>query len=74
MYTVNVEPLSDITPRMDSCGFENSPGGLGTTAIILADNPVVGCKSIDSALAGNGKLLTIQPNPILPGSLKEATK
>jgi hypothetical protein len=39
--------------------FENRHGGLRTT------NP---------ALAGNGKLRTIQPNPILPGSPKEATE
>ena len=72
MYTISVGPLSDITPRTHSGGFENRHGELGTAAIVLADNPVVGCKSIDSALAGNGKLRTIQPNPILPKSVKES--
>jgi hypothetical protein len=51
--------------------FENRHGELGTAVIVLADAPVVGCKSIDSALAGNGKLRTIQSNPILLGSLEE---
>ena len=38
-YTINVEPLSGIKPRMYSGGFENRPGDLGTTAIVVADAP-----------------------------------
>lgn len=71
MYIINVEPLPDTKPRMYSVDFENRPGDLGTTAIVLADAPVVGRKSIDSTLAGIGKLRTIQPNPILLRSVKE---
>jgi hypothetical protein len=73
MYTISVEPLSDTKPRMYSDGHdENCHGGLGTAAIILVDDPVVGCESIDSALAGIGELRTIQPNPILLKSVKES--
>jgi hypothetical protein len=72
MYIISVEPLSGITPRTHSGDFENRHGELGTAAIVPADNPVVGCKSIDSALAGNGELRTVQPNPILPGNVKES--
>ena len=72
MYIISVEPLSGITPRMHSGGFENRHGESGTAAIAQADNPVVGCKGIDSALAGNGKLRTIQSNPILLGSVEES--
>jgi hypothetical protein len=34
-----VEPLSGIKPSMHSVDFENRPGDLGTTAIVLADAP-----------------------------------
>ena len=72
MYTISVEPLSDTKPRMYSDGHdENRHGGLETAAIILADAPVVGCQSIETALAGIGKLRSIKPNPILLRSVKE---
>lgn len=57
MYTISVEPLSDITPRMFAVDFENRPGTLGGTPIVLA---------------GIGELRTIQPNPILLNSVKES--
>ena len=64
MYTISVEPLSDTKPRMYSDGHdENRHGGLGTAAIVPADNPIVGCKSTDPALAGNGKLRSIHSHP-----------
>ena len=63
MYIISVEPLSGITPRMHSGGFENRHGELGTAAIVPADNPLVGCKSTDPALAGNGKLRSIHSHP-----------
>ena len=66
------EPLSAIKPRMHPGSFGNRHGESGTAAIVLADNPTMGCKSIDSALAGNGKLRTIQPNSILLRSVKES--
>jgi hypothetical protein len=39
MYIIYVEPLPDIKPRMFAVGFKRRPGGLGTTAIVLADAP-----------------------------------
>jgi hypothetical protein len=71
MYIINVEPPSDITPRMYSVDFESPHGELGTTAIVLADAPVVGCQNFDAALANIGKLRTIEPNPVLLESVKE---
>jgi hypothetical protein len=34
-----VEPLSGIKPSMYSVDFENRPGELGATAIVLANAP-----------------------------------
>jgi hypothetical protein len=71
MYTMNVEPLSSITPRTHSGGFENRHGDLGAAATVLADAPVVGCKSAGAVLGDIGRLRRIEPNPILRGRVKE---
>ena len=46
MYIMNVEPVSGIKPRMYSVNFEKRPGGLGITAIVLADAPAVALEKI----------------------------
>jgi hypothetical protein len=58
MYTISVEPLSDTKPRMSPDGHdENRHSDFKTTACVQG---------------GNGKLRTIQSNPILQGSVKES--
>jgi hypothetical protein len=39
MYTINVEPLSDITPRMFAVEFERPSGSLAFTVVVLAMCP-----------------------------------
>ena len=41
MYTISVEPLSDITPRMFAVEFERPSGSLEFTVVVLAACPQV---------------------------------
>jgi len=43
-----VEPLPGITPRMYSVDFENRPGDLGVSVVILADAPEAALEKVFS--------------------------
>ena len=43
-----MEPLPGITPRMYSVDFENRPGDLGVTVIVVADAPEAALQKVFS--------------------------